>query len=129
MIEHLPQWYRTAFPYLDVASKLGLGTFIAWSILRPYKQREKQLEKQLMIPAAHSAMQNSLNKLAIKSLILKQVLPEAAALTVGVGAGDLLANIALEKYRERRARLASRKKIASSLANKALAKAARLLLF
>lgn len=124
MIEHLPKWYRTAFPYIDVASKLGLGTFIAWSILRPHKQQEKLL----VVPAAHSTMQSPLTKLAIKSLILKQVLPEAAALTVGVGAGDLLASIALEKYKEKRARLA-RKKIADSLAREALAKAAGLILY
>lgn len=124
MMEHLPKWYRTAFPYLDVASKLGLGTFIAWSILRPYKQREKQV----VVPAAHSTMHSPLAKLAVKSIILKQVLPEAAALTVGVGAGDFLANLALERYKERQARLA-RKKIARSLARANLAKAAGLWLF
>lgn len=88
-----PKWYQKVFPYLDVASKLGLGSFIAWSLLKDKKK--PAVPKAIIID---HLIHNNLPKIASFSRIWKkQILPEAIALGIGVGAADLASGLILRK--------------------------------
>lgn len=103
-----PKWYRKSFPYLDVGSKLGLSALMT-AVFYKMMQKEKPSQTYYMLiqPPAQpkrlsrrSRNRPGISKIAAKTFF-KQVLPEAVALAIGVGAADIGSNLFL-KYLERR---------------------------